>query len=68
VTVGIEIDPELCMGSGSCVFHAPAVFDLDDDAGLASVRDPDGAPFDRIDFVARACPAGAITITRSRRS
>jgi ferredoxin len=27
----VRVDRDLCMGSGSCAFHAPETFDLDDD-------------------------------------
>ena len=39
----VEIDREVCMGSGNCVYEAPGVFDLDDD-GVAFVVDPAGRP------------------------
>ena len=28
----VEIDRDVCMGSGNCVYVAPWVFDLDDDS------------------------------------
>ena len=35
----VEIDRDVCMGSGNCVYEAPGVFDLDDDS-VAFVVDP----------------------------
>jgi ferredoxin len=59
----IEVDRELCMGSGNCSFWAPGVFDLDDD-GIAVVLDPSAAPEDKIILAGQGCPTQAISITR----
>ena len=37
--IEVEIDRDLCMGSGNCMYEAPGVFDLDDDS-VAFVVDP----------------------------
>ena len=63
MTLEIEIDRSLCMGSGNCSFWAPAVFDLDDE-GLAVVLDPAAAPEDKIVLAGQGCPTQAISITR----
>ena len=63
VALEIEIDRDVCMGSGNCSFWAPGVFDLDDD-GIAIVIDPDGAPEDKIILAAQGCPTQAIAILR----
>ena len=60
----IEVDRELCMGSGNCGFWAPGVFDLDDD-GIAVVLDPTAAPEDKIVLAGQGCPTQAISITRN---
>jgi ferredoxin len=62
VALQIEIDRELCMGSGNCSFWAPGVFELDDD-GIAVVLDPTAQPEDKIVLAAQGCPTQAITIT-----
>jgi ferredoxin len=59
----IEINRDLCMGSGNCSFWAPGVFDLDDD-GVAIVIDPTAAPEDKIILAGQGCPTQAISITR----
>ena len=59
----VEIDREVCMGSGNCVYEAPGAFDLDDDS-IAFVVDPAGAPEDRIIAAAQKCPTHAITVRR----
>lgn len=58
----IEVDRDLCIGSGDCVDTAPAVFELDDD-GKAIVLDPNGAPEDEVVDAARNCPVTAIFVT-----
>jgi ferredoxin len=62
VALEIEINRELCMGSGNCSFWAPGVFDLDDD-GIAIVLDPTAAPKDKIILAGQGCPTQAISIT-----
>ncbi len=59
--IAIEVDRQLCIGSGDCVDTAPDVFQLDDE-DKAVVVDPDGAPLDDVIDAARNCPVGAIFI------
>jgi len=59
----IEIDHDLCMGQGQCVYWAPATFELDD-GGLARVIDADGDPEDKVVLGAKGCPTGAISVWR----
>ena len=59
----IEINRELCMGSGNCSFWAPGVFDLDDD-GIAVVLDPTASPEDKVILAGQGCPTQAISITK----
>jgi ferredoxin len=61
VALSIEINREVCMGSGNCSFWAPGVFDLDDD-GIAIVLDPTAAPDDKIVLAAQGCPTQAIAV------
>ena len=63
MALSIEINREVCMGSGNCSFWAPGVFDLDDD-GIAIVTDPEGEPEDKILLAAQGCPTQAISIFR----
>ena len=57
----IEVDRDLCIGSGDCVESAPDVFALDDD-GKAIVLDPDAQPVDEVVEAARNCPVTAIFV------
>jgi ferredoxin len=60
----VTADREVCIGSGNCVFSAPAVFDQDDDEGLvvvlvAQVDPQDG---DAVHDAVAHCPSGALRI------
>ena len=59
----VEIDREVCMGSGNCVYEAPGVFDLDDDS-VAFVLDPAASAEDTVLGAAQKCPTHAITVRR----
>jgi ferredoxin len=61
--IDVEIDRDVCMGSGNCTYEAPGVFDLDDD-GVAVVVDVTAAPEDSVAAAAEGCPTQAITIRR----
>ena len=63
MALSIEINREVCMGSGNCSFWAPAVFDLDDD-GVAIVIDAVGDTEDKVILAAQGCPTQAITVLR----
>jgi ferredoxin len=57
----IVIDRDRCVGSGNCLFWAPATFDLDD-GGTSVVVDPVGDDQDRIRVAVDGCPTRAITL------
>lgn len=59
----VEINRDVCMGSGNCVYTVPGVFDLDEDS-VAFVVDASGAPEDEVIEAARQCPTQAITVRR----
>lgn len=61
--IEVRIDWDRCMGSGNCVFWAPATFDLGDD-GHAVVIDAAASPVDRLRIAAEGCPVGAISLWR----
>ncbi len=62
MTLEIEINRELCMGSGNCSFWAPGVFDLDDE-GIAFVLAVDGDPQEKVVLAGQGCPTQAISVT-----
>ena len=55
----VEIDRELCMGSGMCIVYAPGTF-AHDDQTKAVVVDPAGDPIDAIRNAVQACPTSAL--------
>jgi ferredoxin len=55
------VDRDACMGSGNCVFWAPAVFDLDED-GVAMVRGEVAGHEEEVRVAAQNCPTSAILI------
>jgi ferredoxin len=65
----VNVDPNLCQAYANCVTIAPAVFELDDERGVAIVKDP--APPARVhaavEQAVALCPARAITVTDALR-
>ena len=59
----VEIDRDVCMGSGNCVYEAPGAFDLDDES-IAFVVDAGAAAEEEVVAAARKCPTNAITVRR----
>lgn len=59
--IRIEVDRDLCIGSGDCVDSQPDVFALDDE-GKAFVLDTDAAMVDDVVEAARNCPVTAIFV------
>jgi len=59
--IRVEVDRDLCIGSGDCVATAPDVFELDEE-GKAIVLDPDGATTDVVLEAAQNCPVTAIFV------
>jgi ferredoxin len=59
----VEIDRDVCMGSGNCVYEAPGVFDLGDDS-IAFVVETAASPEDKVIAAAQKCPTHAITVRR----
>jgi ferredoxin len=62
----IEIDTQVCIGAGQCALAAPGVFTQDDD-GFSTLLPgrADGADGPMVREAARACPVGAITVSRA---
>jgi ferredoxin len=60
-TWSVEVDRELCMGSGMCIVYAPATF-AHDEQTKAVVVDPVGDPIDAIRNAVQACPTSALRL------
>ena len=63
VAVKVEVDRELCIGSGNCAFWLPEVFELDAESKVRA-HDPEAAPVERILEMEAQCPVGAIKVAR----
>lgn len=57
----IKVDRDLCIGAGTCTVIAPEVFELDGEL-KSVVKDPHGAPDERIIDAAKSCPVLAIIL------
>lgn len=57
----VRVNPDLCVGTGSCAAIAPRVFLLGP-KGKAQVRNPEGEISEKIWAAARACPTHAIIL------
>lgn len=60
----VNIDRQLCIGSGTCVRLAAGAFALDD-AEIATVVDPDAVEVAKLRLAAEACPTGAISLVET---
>lgn len=59
----IAVDPDLCIGTGNCVFFAPEVFEMTD-AGQARVLDPAARSEQDVIYAAEQCPIRAVRVFR----
>lgn len=62
--VRVTVDSSTCIGSGNCVWRAPAVFDQRDEDGTAVVIEPSlpEALHELVREAERHCPTGAIRV------
>jgi ferredoxin len=61
MSIHVDVDRDLCIGSGTCVRLAPGVFALDDEE-ISIVLDREVADISRLRLTAEACPTEAIRI------
>ncbi len=57
----VEVDQQMCIGSGNCVEVAEGVFQLNDEE-KAEVVDPTAQPIDVLREAEKQCPVAAITV------
>ena len=60
-TLRVVVDRYRCIGSGNCVYWAPATFELDDE-GLSVPSEPAPDALDKLRVAADGCPTRAITV------
>jgi ferredoxin len=62
-SLSVEVDQELCIGSGDCVLAAPRAFLLEDRAGTVTVLATVAIePADALTDASMNCPTGAIRL------
>lgn len=59
--VRVEVHRDRCLATAACVYTAPGVFDVGDDAVVAVVGDPETDPQAVRDAVAE-CPVAALEL------
>ncbi|MGI6037363.1 MAG: ferredoxin [Limnochordia bacterium] len=57
-----HVDPDACIGCGLCADICPQVFEMDDDEGVAVVREDADLDADCIQEAADSCPTDAISV------
>ena len=61
MTIHVDVDRDLCIGSGTCVRLAAGVFALDEEE-ISIVLDTQAADISKLRLAAEACPTEAIRI------
>lgn len=57
----IEVDSEICYGTGSCATLAPEIFGINED-GVVELLDPSAGDGEEVRQAIRECPSGAIRL------
>jgi ferredoxin len=57
----VEVDRDTCVGSGSCEYTAPDVFEVGDD-GVVQVTGPVNGDDKRVRDAVEECPVGALKL------
>lgn len=61
----VSVDPELCYGSGECVYRVPSVFTVKDGFGAVVPGREDSGDEPGVREAAEKCPSQAIGLTES---
>ena len=60
----VQVDRDVCMGSGMCVVYAGESFDIDDESKAVFTNRGD-ASLDSVRTAVEACPTGALTLVEA---
>jgi ferredoxin len=66
-TWSVDVDREVCMGSGMCCIYAPSSFEIDDEAKAVFKKDAGGS-LAEVQVAVEACPTGALVLRMEGRS
>jgi ferredoxin len=61
----VSVDPDLCYGSGECVYRVPSVFTVQDGFGSVVAGREDSGDDPEVREAAEKCPSQAIALTQS---
>jgi ferredoxin len=59
----IEVDQQICLGSGLCTTYAPNTFDQDEDTAKVFVKAVGEDSLEDVQAAAESCPMAAIKVT-----
>ena len=60
----VQVDRDICMGSGMCVVYAGECFDIDAEAKAVFTK-AEGVSLDSVRIAVEACPTGALTLVEA---
>jgi len=60
--MALKIDSDSCIGCGVCASMLEDVFEMNDDEGVAAVKNAGAGSEDEIQEAIDACPVGAISL------
>ena len=59
----VRVDTDRCVFTMQCTYHAPDVFDIDDDGEMTYRGEITATERDAVALAAELCPSRAITVT-----
>lgn len=63
VALKVAVDPDLCIGTGNCVYWAPETFEMGDDGQAHTLTpEPDAVKKDEVVHAALQCPIRAVRV------
>ena len=63
VRMRVVVASDLCEANGTCVAHAPSVFQLDDTDELRLLKEyPEQGELEKVHAAVRGCPKGALAL------
>lgn len=60
----VSVDMDRCVYTLQCTYHAPAVFDVNDDGEMTHTPEVPDDALDAVERAAKLCPSQAIRVMR----